>query len=113
MTTPIKFVAIEIASALIEAIHTAVDCIGDALGSEHIDQLDLQNAQTILENAISAYYDELRKASPLAQLESQAKGLRRLQWNASQIGDAKQYGRLERELEQIYRQIDAERAKLA
>ena len=49
-----------VASNLAEAMHTAVDHIGDALGSESIDQLDLQNALHVLETALSAYYDFLR-----------------------------------------------------
>lgn len=49
------------ASEMVEAMHTAVDRIGDALGSETIQQMDLQNALTVLENAIELYYDFLRR----------------------------------------------------
>ncbi len=42
----------------------------------------------------------------IAQLEEQAKNIRQLQRNAMNMRNAKQFGRLERELENIYRQID-------
>jgi len=68
MTAPYgtRTIPIFYASEMVEAMHTAVDQIGDALGSETIQQMDLQNALTVLENAIELYYDFLRR-NPLCQ----------------------------------------------
>lgn len=68
MTAPTESRTIPLfyASEMVEAMHAAVDRIGDALGSEYIDQMDLQNALTILENAVELYYEFLRR-SPLCQ----------------------------------------------
>ena len=40
------------------------------------------------------------------QLEEQVKNIRQLQRNAMNMRNAQQFGRLERELESIYREID-------
>jgi len=54
-----------VCSPMVEAMHSAVDDIGDYLGSyEHMRPLcldDLTRAMQTLEEAISNYYDTLRK----------------------------------------------------
>ena len=46
------------------------------------------------------------KTARLAELERNARAIRKLQWNASQMRNAPQVGRLEKELVRVYNEID-------
>ena len=50
--------------------------------------------------------NEMAKQEQITKLENQIANARKLAYNASQMRNAKSYGRIERQLEEMYRKLD-------